>query len=98
MHDLNTIRRLNQTAFSDSIGNFQRQGRHVVATYEGLALFGIETFTDSELAKAAQAAPTDVGQTRQLFFPTGPLVTAHAEPLMRDQSEDRALRAAQANA
>ena len=72
MHDLNTIRRLNFEAFADSIGRYQRQGRWVLATYEGLHLTSIETFSSAEdaaqaLVSAQESAP--IGNTFRLFKP-----------------------------
>ena len=88
MNDLNTIRRLNATAFHEGIGNLQRKGRFVVATYEGLSLYTIESFSDESLAQTLLEAPAEVGQTRRLFYPF-PVASTNAG--QRDQSEDRAL-------
>ncbi len=68
MHDLNTINRLNAEAFADSIDHFRRQGRDVVATYAGLTLMSIETFSDRDEALAAAAKPGESpDETRKLF-------------------------------
>lgn len=87
MHDLHTINRLNAEAFAKSVKKYQDQGRHVVATYNGLALVSIETFSDHEDAQAAFSkvnALRDSSNAR-LFFPTptDQVIGAH------DQSEDR---------
>lgn len=88
MHDLQTISKLNAAAFADGIANYQAQGRYVVATYTGLHILSVETFsgpaaqTDATTALNAPKASPDVH--RKLFEPTG------AAPA-RDQSEDRAL-------
>ena len=92
MHDLNTIRRLNAEALHDAVANAQRQGRYVVATYAGLSLFSIESFSDEAAALQAVKAPVLTGDRKALFAPTGTSITDAPEPLLRDQSEDRALK------
>lgn len=89
MHDLNTIIRLNTEAFADSIANHRRQGRFVLAKYEGLHLSSIETFTDARLAQDAfdtAAAKRDPSGRTVLFAPVG---APSALVPSRDQSEDR---------
>ncbi len=89
MNDLNTINRLNAEAFAASIQNYRRQGRWVLAKYEGLHLTSIETFTGQ--ASAQTAFDTEVanqhGGGRAVLF--APLAAAGEVPV-RDQSEDRA--------
>ena len=89
MHDLNTINKLNYEAFAKAIANFQAQGRHVLATYEGLTLVSIETFTDADAlvdghGRALAANPPATGTHFKCFPPTAAFYTAK-----RDQSEDR---------
>ena len=71
MHDLNTIQRLNAEAFGEAVENFRRQGRFVIATYSGIALVSIETFTDEGDAMRAFAdfQPEDPSNTVRLLFP-----------------------------
>ena len=90
MHDLNTINRLNFEAFAESIQKYRREGRFVLARYDGLVLTSIETF--SELTAAQLIADTVkplAGERVVIFAPTAPQRTP-ALPTMRDQSEDRA--------
>lgn len=88
MHDLQTINRLNATAFAESVKKYQDQGRHVVATYNGLALVSFETFTDHAEAQAAFNRVNSLrdSSSARLFFPT-PTDQVIGQ---RDQSEDRA--------
>ncbi len=72
MHDLNVINRLNAEAFADSIQNYRRQGRWVLAKYEGLALVSIETFTVQEDAQAMLDVAVELqhgGERNVLFAP-----------------------------
>lgn len=71
MHDLNTISKLNAEAFGEAVENFRRQGRFVIATYSGIALVSIETFTDEGDAMRAFAdfRPEDPSNTVRLLFP-----------------------------
>ena len=72
MHDLNVINRLNAEAFADSIQSYRRQGRWVLAKYEGLTLASIETFTvqsDAQKAFDAEVAKRDAGGRSVLFTP-----------------------------
>lgn len=72
MHDLNTINRLNAEAFADSIQHHRRQGRWVLAKYEGLHLASIETFTvqsDAQTAFDTEAIKRDGGGRAVLFTP-----------------------------
>ena len=82
------FRQRNANAFQEGIGNLQRKGRFVAATYEGLSLYTIESFSDEGSAQTLLEAPAEVGQTRRLFYP---LPVAPANAGQRDQSEDRAL-------
>ena len=59
MHSLNTIQKLNAESFAPAIENLRRQGRDVVATYAGLALLSIESFSIRDEAIAALQAPTE---------------------------------------
>lgn len=68
MHDLNVLSRLNAEAYADAIANLRRQGRDVVATYNGATLMAIESFTIAAQAAAALAAPTaSPDEHRKLF-------------------------------
>lgn len=71
MHDLNTISKLNAEAFGEAVENFRRQGRFVIATYSGLALVSIETFTDEgdAMRTFADFQPEDPSNTVRLLFP-----------------------------
>ena len=88
MHDLNVINRINAEAFAESIQNHRRQGRWVLAKYEGLHLVSIETFTMQTVAQAAHDAAADCqhGGGRSVLFT--PFEVSAPAPL-RDQSEDR---------
>lgn len=55
MHDLNTINRLNYQAHAASIETHRRDGRHVLARYEGVHLVGYDTYTDLDEAQRIQA-------------------------------------------
>lgn len=75
MHDLNTLNRLNADAFQRAIQNFQAQGRFVLATYEGLTLTTIESFSSAnEMVDAhhaaVQANPATTGTNFKCFQPT----------------------------
>lgn len=72
MHDLNTISRLNAEAFAESIQNYRRHGRWVLAKYEGLHLASIETFTvqsDAQLAFDLEVSKRDASGRSVLFTP-----------------------------
>jgi hypothetical protein len=89
MHDINTINRVNYEAFQRAIQNFQAQGRFVLATYEGLTLTTIESFSSAnELvdahAAALKANPATTGTNFKCFQP---IPAWHLGA--RDQSEDR---------
>jgi hypothetical protein len=89
MHDINTINRVNYEAFARAIQNFQAQGRFVLATYEGLTLTTIESFSSAnEMVDAHHAAiqanPATTGTNFKCFQPTAGFHAA-----TRDQSEDR---------
>lgn len=88
MHDLNTLNRLNAEAFGPAIKSLQRQGKHVVATYQGLSIDSIYVYLPHELETARAAA------TREPSSPTEHFTLfegKYEEPntLLRDQSEDR---------
>jgi hypothetical protein len=75
VHDLNTINRLNREAHEGSIISARKQGKHVIARYEGSRL--IETINfDSEAAANAHLDAHDTADARkggtkhQLFAPT----------------------------
>lgn len=74
MHDLNTISKLNAQAFGEAVENFRRQGRFVIATYSGIALVSIETFTDEGDAMRTFGDKTgeDPSQHFKLLFPRKP--------------------------
>ena len=89
MHDLNTINRLNYENFVRAIQSFQAQGRFVLATYEGLTLTTIESFSSAnELVDAHHAAiqanPATTDTSFKCFQPT-----AGFHVSQRNQSEDR---------
>jgi hypothetical protein len=94
MHDLNTITRLNAEAFADSIQNFRKQGRWVLARYDGLTLMSIETFlvqSDAQIAFDNAASQTPASERSVLFTPVvADLALKRSDfPGLRDQSEDR---------
>ena len=68
MHDLKTLSRLNAEAFGEAIENLRRQGRDVVATYEGLHLMSIESFSDGAEALEAFTKPTDSPSEHKKLF------------------------------
>ena len=85
MHALHTIQTLNAETFAPAIENYRAQGRYVVATYTGLHIASIETFTDAKEAVALFEAPVESPDVhRKIYTPT-------AERTPRDQSEDRTL-------
>ena len=81
MHDLNTINRLNAEAHADAINAARRQGKYVVATFAGLHVVGVASFSDSRSAVSALTAPVEASERRVIY---GPITGA-----TRDQSEDR---------
>lgn len=87
MHDLNTINRLNAEAFSKAIDHFRAQGRWVLATYDGLHLLSIETFSTAESAAAALTRAHQTAGPSNHFKVLGPVPAWTAA--QRDQSEDR---------
>lgn len=77
MHGLNTIARLNNSdkLLLESITNFRRQGRHVVARYDGSSLMSIETFStkqgaDEHLAQVDTHEARSQSTRHQHFAPT----------------------------
>jgi len=68
MHSLNTIQKLNAESFAPAIENLRRQGRDVVATYAGLALLSIESFSIRDEAIAALQAPTESPDEHRKLF------------------------------
>lgn len=86
MQDLNVIAAQNARAIEGGIKSYQNQGRWVVATYTGVTLASIETFSDAPSAEAAaKAAPPSPDVRYKLFTPT----PGGKEIATRDQSEDR---------
>lgn len=72
MHDLNVINRINAEAFAESIANYRKQGRWVLAKYEGLHLVSIETFTEQQPAQVAfdvEVSAQHGGSRAVLFTP-----------------------------
>jgi hypothetical protein len=85
MHDLDIIHKINAQGFADAIHNFRKQGRYVIAKYEGLHLVSLETFTTPGEAVAAMKVAVDKehgGERNVLFTPVSSVPG-------RDQSEDR---------
>lgn len=77
MHDLNTIRRLNAEAHAATIEKARNEGKHVVATFAGLHLMTVETYSDAETALAAAKQPNEAGDSRCYYPPLpGPLAGA----------------------
>jgi len=89
MNDLNTINRLNAEAFGDKVARARAAGKHVLVYKAGVA---VTNFIEFDTAQEAQLHATGEGElavdvTRHYFAPTTP----SADPLLRDQSEDRVL-------
>lgn len=78
MHDLNTINRLNYQAHAASIETHRRDGRHVLARYEGVHLVGYDTYTDLDEAQRIQAERQAERQAGTLPGTQFTLWTAHA--------------------
>lgn len=91
MHDLNTINKLNQKAFEDSVTKLQAEGKFVVALYAGLSLIGIEPFDDEPAARAFIAGNDEDPSARAFLL--SPITNAAEKAAIRgrDQSEDRTL-------
>ena len=72
MHDLNTINKLNAQQFAEWAEGLRGEGKHVLVTYEGLHVVGLESFTDRDEAFAklneAQGAAT-AGQHFKMMLP-----------------------------
>lgn len=80
MRDINDIIQQNNDTWRPVIDNLVRQGRYVVAQYDGLHLVSIESFSDLRRAQdAADHVNAAVGSRSELHFPiTDGLVSAYA--------------------
>lgn len=79
MRDINDIVQQNNDTWRPVIDNLVRQGRYVVAQYDGLHLVSIESFSDLRRAQdAAERVNATVGSRSELHFPvTDGLVSAY---------------------
>ena len=72
MHDLNTLNKLNADQFATWAQGLRNSGRHVLVTYEGLSIVGLESYADRDEAFAkfneVQQAAT-AGQHFKLMLP-----------------------------
>lgn len=78
MRDINDIVQQNNDTWRPVIDNLVRQGRYVVAQYDGLHLVSVESFSDLRSAQdAAEHVNAAVGSRSELHFPiTDGLVSA----------------------
>ena len=58
-----------------TLNHLRQQGRYVVASYDGLHLTAIESFSREEDALAVLRAPTTVGEHRHFYAPILPVKT-----------------------
>lgn len=70
MRDINDIIENNNRTWGPVIANLVRQGRYIVAQYDGLHLVSIESFSDLRSAQdAAEHVNATVGSRSELHFP-----------------------------
>jgi hypothetical protein len=71
MHDLNTINRLNAERHAAEINRLRSLGRHVVATYNGLALISLQDFSyeDGNLAEELISRDPESPDEHYALFP-----------------------------
>lgn len=73
MRDINDIIQQNNDTWGPVIANLTRQGRYVVAQYDGLHLVSIESFSDLRSAQdEAERVSATVGSRSELHFPVAP--------------------------
>lgn len=77
MRDINDIIQQNNDTWGPVIQNLTRQGRYVVAQYDGLHLVSIESFTTlRDAQEAAEKVSARVGSRSTLHFPLPPAFRA----------------------
>lgn len=58
-----------------TLAHLRAQGRYVVATYDGLHLTALESFSNETDALAVLRAPCTVGEHRHFYAPAAPVKT-----------------------